>query len=110
MLFFCSIVYGISNLSINFVFCFVCFAHLFFYLVYGRWDTGEIERMSPWDLQPVAENGEHINHRGGVGGELEAHPCVLLTQHLPHVTCCSQAKALRTRPQTLLVRRRATFR
>ena len=22
-----------------------------------RWDTGEVERMSPWDLQPVTEHG-----------------------------------------------------
>lgn len=24
-----------------------------------RWDTGEVERMSPWDLQPVTERGEY---------------------------------------------------
>ena len=23
-----------------------------------RWDTGEVERMSPWDLQPVTERGK----------------------------------------------------
>ena len=26
-----------------------------------RWDTGEFERMSPWDLQPVTECGSYHN-------------------------------------------------
>ena len=25
-----------------------------------RWDTGEVERMSPWDLQPVTEHGGRL--------------------------------------------------
>lgn len=27
-----------------------------------RWDTGEVERMSPWDLQPVTEHGKYLEN------------------------------------------------
>ena len=35
--------------------CSVTMVMLYLY----RWDTGEVERMSPWDLQPVTERGTY---------------------------------------------------
>ena len=37
---------------------------MFYYcllLLCARWDNGEYERLSPWDMEPISDNSEYCN-------------------------------------------------
>lgn len=48
-----------------FLFCVICVFVFFFF----RWDNGESEKMSPWDMEPIHDEGKCVCVRERVFSE-----------------------------------------